>query len=89
MISLSLLFACAQSEKSQDTHSATEEDSAVEASPTSQPEVPQGLSGTQPAQALPAIDFVAQNSDGSDRGKEDLMGNITVMWFFPAADTPG
>ena len=88
MISLSILFACAQSEKSQDTQASTE-DSAIAASPTSEPEVPQGLSGTQPDQPLPAIDFVAKNSDGSDRGKEDLMGKVTVMWFFPAADTPG
>lgn len=33
--------------------------------------------------------FQATATDGSTRTKADLMGHPTVIWFYPAADTPG
>jgi len=50
---------------------------------------PVEYNGDVPAEALPAIDFVATNYDGSARGKADLMTNPTVMLFYPAAGTSG
>ncbi|MFZ5785879.1 MAG: hypothetical protein ACOY3Y_05510, partial [Acidobacteriota bacterium] len=47
------------------------------------------LHGTRPTTALPAPDFVAANSDGSTRGRPDLIGHPTVVWFYPAAATGG
>ena len=37
----------------------------------------------------PLTAFTALNSDGSTRDESNLNGSPTVMWFFPAADTPG
>ena len=89
MIPFFFILACAQSEKSDDTHESHQEDSSVENTPTSEPEAPQGLVGTQPPEALDAPEFTALNSDGTTRTRDNLVGTPTVMWFFPAADTPG
>lgn len=51
--------------------------------------LPAGLNGVAPAQPLHLPDFVATNSDGGLRGPDDLRGHPTVVWFFPAANTPG
>lgn len=40
-----------------------------------------------PAGVLP--DFVAYHHDTSPRSREDLLGDPTVMWFYPAAATSG
>jgi hypothetical protein len=47
------------------------------------------LIGTRPIQpvALPA--FTARNSDGTTRTADAVRGHPTVVWFFPAAGTPG
>ena len=47
------------------------------------------LHGTAPKLPVVAPDFVAHNSDGAARGKADLLGHPTVLWFYPAAATPG
>ena len=53
-------------------------------------EVVQGdLNGTFPTENIPAPNFTAINYDGSTRGKEDLIGHPTVIWFFPKAQTYG
>ena len=89
MILFSLLFACAQSEKSEDSSAPPSDgDTAAEAAPTSAPE-DHVFTGTAPAEALAAADFTALNFDGEDRNKDNLIGQATVMWFFPLADTPG
>lgn len=37
--------------------------------------------------ALP--EFQAVNHLGEARGREDLLGSPTVLWFFPIPDSPG
>ena len=34
-------------------------------------------------------DFQVVNYDESPRSKDDLLGHPTVVWYFPAAGTPG
>ena len=48
-----------------------------------------GLHGDPPATALSAPEFTAWSSDGEERTMEDLVGQPTVMWFYPAAATGG
>jgi len=38
---------------------------------------------------LAAIAFSATNRDGTARSREDLLGQPTVMWFYPAASSYG
>lgn len=45
--------------------------------------------GVAPDAPLPAPDFTATNRDGAARDREDLLGQPTAMWFFPAATTAG
>ncbi len=47
------------------------------------------LHGNYPPAEIAPPDFVAQNYDGASRTESDLMGHITVMWFYPAAGTAG
>jgi hypothetical protein len=94
LLTLVLLTACARkadtdlpapiTETPQETASAS--DTTVP--PTDTPsEVT--LHGTRPPQALAAPDFLAHNHDGALRAREHLIGQPTVMWFFPATGTPG
>lgn len=53
------------------------------------PPGPDGAYGATPAQAMELPVFSAINSDGKTRTRDDLLGKPTVMWFFPAAGTPG
>jgi hypothetical protein len=75
---------------------ATEADSkhrfpVLESRPTEPagPGVNRGLVGTEPRKKLSLPDFAASNRDGKTRSKADLQGQPTVVWFFPAAGTPG
>ena len=34
-------------------------------------------------------DFEAISHDGEPRGRDDLLGSPSVLWFYPAASTPG
>ncbi|MCB9672527.1 MAG: hypothetical protein H6736_11725 [Alphaproteobacteria bacterium] len=52
-------------------------------------DLPGGLHGTAPAEALPLPVFSATANDGTTRGPEALQGHVTVMWFLPAANTGG
>ena len=61
-------------------------DAPVEPTPT---EAPAALLGTPPASPVAAPEFAAVAHDGSARSKADLIGHPTVVWFFPAAGTPG
>ena len=47
------------------------------------------LNGSYPAAELPPPDFVATAHNGQTRSKDDLLGHVTVMWFYPAASTGG
>jgi peroxiredoxin Q/BCP len=69
-----------------DTASDTAADTATD---TATDTAPLSLIGTTPDEALDAPEFSAQNRDGAARGRADLLGLPTVMWFFPSADTPG
>lgn len=51
--------------------------------------LPTGLYGHAPAVAVPAPVFTATNRDGTPRGRDALLGHPTVIWFYPAAGTPG
>ena len=45
--------------------------------------------GVAPDEPMPLIDFSATNRDGAARSREDLTGEPTALWFYPAANTPG
>lgn len=47
------------------------------------------LYGTYPIDALSLPEFNATSQYGAARSREDLLGQPTVMWFFPAAGTAG
>jgi len=47
------------------------------------------LHGRVPQVARPAPEFEALNRDGSPRGRGDLVGQPTVLWFYPKAATSG
>ena len=47
------------------------------------------LNGTLVTDTIPAPEFVVLNHDGSERTRDNLMGKPTVVWFYPAANTPG
>jgi hypothetical protein len=48
------------------------------------------LHGVPPAIPKPAPEFTATNRDGTTRTRADLTdGKPTIMWFYPAAGTPG
>jgi len=47
------------------------------------------LHGTIPPEELASPEFVVTNLDEGSRTEADLLGQPTVMWFFPAAGTPG
>jgi len=48
-----------------------------------------GLHGDPPAEPKPLPTFSALNSDGAERGQDDLLGHPTVLWFYPIASTGG
>ena len=47
------------------------------------------LYGIPPKNPITMPDFSATNRDGSARGPNDLENVRTVLWFYPAAGTPG
>jgi len=47
------------------------------------------LHGARPTSAMSVPTFMALNSDGAARTQADLIGQPTVLWFFPFAGTPG
>ena len=91
MIPFILFLSCATSEKNDTQDELASEDSAYDTADNETPtEVdPSTLNGIPPEQELVVVDFNALNSDDSMRDASHLRGKPTVMWFFPAADTPG
>jgi len=47
------------------------------------------LNGTWPESPIDAPEFTALNYDNTSRGQDDLIGNPSVLWFYPAAGTFG
>ena len=47
------------------------------------------LIGTLPSEVLPPPSFFATNYDGQARNQSHLIGQPTVIWFYPAAGTYG
>lgn len=90
-IALLLLTACAR--KAPNDLPAPTTDTPRETAPASdstRADPPSdALTGTRPPQALAAPQFVAHNYDGALRGRDHLIGQPTVLWFFPATGTPG
>ena len=44
------------------------------------------LSGSEPAENLEAPEFEVMAADNTERTQDNLLGQPTVMWFFPAAE---
>ena len=88
MIIINLFLACGQSTEKEEP--AEETGTAVVDTAQEDIEIDMSsLTGTEPAVELPAPDFTALNFDGSQRGRTDLVGAPTVIWFYPVAGTPG
>jgi hypothetical protein len=47
------------------------------------------LNGSYPEVELPLVPFTALNRDLTERNETHLQGQITVLWFYPAAGTFG
>jgi peroxiredoxin len=75
-----LIFACSEQKVVDPEASIIVEDEQIEQSE---------LNGTLITESFPAPDFIALNQDGVERTKADLQGKPTVIWFYPAANTPG
>ena len=89
MFSIILFFAC--SDKSS-TDSSTPDTAVLEDTAVSEPETPidlAELNGTEPSEMIPVPEFIAVNFDETVRDQSHLIGAPTVLWFYPAADTPG
>lgn len=93
LLTLVLLAACARKADTDlpapITETAQETASAVDTTAPVTPPDTASYHGTQPPRALAAPEFVAHNYDNAVRGRQDLLGHPTVMWFFPATGTPG
>ncbi|MEL6342200.1 MAG: hypothetical protein AAFV53_03655 [Myxococcota bacterium] len=83
MFPLLLTLACA----SPDDDPSTQVDSDVEEDVVLNFPPEDELFGRYPDEPLSAPAFTAVNDDGAARDREDLLGEPTVMWFFPAAGT--
>ena len=57
-------------------------------SPT-ETEIPSATNGTAPSTEIGPPTFTATNSDYAARTQQDLIGQPTVIWFFPFSATPG
>ena len=89
MIYIPLLFACSspESTKNMDSSVPTSVDSGIDTS--TELDDSQEYFGTTPSSQLAVPDFTAQNYDEELRDKRNLIGQPTVLWFFPAAGTYG
>ena len=47
------------------------------------------VTGEVQAERVAVPDFTVVNHDGTPRSRDDLLWHPTVLWFFPAAGTPG
>jgi hypothetical protein len=76
------------------TDDGTDTDTDTGSDTGTEPEVPEiadlsglSLTGVEPAENLEAPEFELTASDGTTRTEANLMGQPTVMWFFPAAES--
>jgi hypothetical protein len=58
------------------------------AAPAAQADAPRPAAAVEPGESLGAFAGVVAHT-GEARTLEDLRGHATVVWFFPAAGTPG
>ena len=55
---------------------------------TTQTDIAEDLNGTA-VESRPVPEFEATNRDGSSRGPDNLTDGPSIVWFYPAPDTPG
>ena len=75
-----------------DASDATDATDATDASDTTPEPVDLStldLNGTLPSANLEPPEFVALNRDGAERTEANLIGQPTVLWFYPLANSPG
>lgn len=68
-----------------DDDSATPTDGDDDSTP--EPPDPEDLNGVWLETPIPLPTFEATNRDGTARGPVDLVGQPSVLWFYPAAFT--
>ena len=75
---------------SSDTSSVVQDDTSQQDTtiPTEE-QIPSGTNGTEPASEIGPPTFTATNYDYASRSQQDLLGQPTVIWFFPFSATPG
>lgn len=91
---LPLLFICACTNANTSNKNVLEDTSSISSDTSHSPESTelddtQQYFGTAPDSNLPVPEFTAHNYDAEVRSKENLIGQPTVLWFFPAAGTYG
>ena len=93
MISLFIIACSGSSEKLEPSTDSTVADTAdvtdSDQGTTIDTATAAELVGTLPDDILPPPSFVASNSDGQARDQSHLIGQPTVIWFYPAAGTYG
>ena len=77
------------SDTATDTDTDTDADTDADTDTDTDTDLPDDLNGEVIDPPVPPPDFSATNMDGSTRGAADLMDGPTVIWFYPAPDTPG
>ena len=88
MFTTLLLFSCAEKSPSGDSAQEVQTQDTASSEPAASVN-PAELQGAEPPEALPVPEFVALNFDETVRDQSHLIGSPTVLWFYPAADTPG
>ena len=89
MVYISLLFACSSSESVKNTDSSNPLPLDSGTDTNTEIDDNQEYFGTVPSSQLVVPDFSARNYDEELRDKNNLIGQPTVLWFFPAAGTYG
>ena len=95
MIALFFLACSGTPEKTADDTARTLDSASVTDTTDTEPSTPidtataAELEGTLPDTPLPPPSFVATNHDGQARDQSHLIGQPTVIWFYPAAGTYG
>jgi hypothetical protein len=80
MLTLFSILACSSKHPNPNASVVLDDETTIEQSE---------LNGTLVTDTIPAPEFVVLNHDGSERTRDNLMGKPTVVWFYPAANTPG
>jgi hypothetical protein len=88
---LALIAACSREQAPPPAVDTPDPGDPVDSAPVvDTPDVdPEALHGTLPPEPVAAPEFAARNQLGEARGRPDLLGHPTVLWFFPASGTPG